>query len=162
MNLPSIIPLSWKLGAAAALIGLLSIWHVASVRAAHAAGAAEAIAKRAESDAIAIAARVQQNAATGAKQDATNITITKAKNEELAPVVQRIYVDRVRVGPAICGPAAPASTESAAGGDRANPPGRLVREDIERDLRALKVAVEQDLATGRACQAFVRENGLVP
>ena len=31
------------------------------------------------------------------------------------------------------------------------------------DLRRYaKLAVEEDLATGRACQAFVRENGMVP
>jgi hypothetical protein len=35
-------------------------------------------------------------------------------------------------------------------------------EDVERDLVALKLAVEEDLATGRACQAFLQKNGLVP
>lgn len=162
MNLPSVIPLSWKIGAAAALVGLLALGHVVRVHAAHADGRAEAIAERAANDAKAVAARIRENAVTGDRQDAVNTIITKAKNEELAPVLHRIAADRVRVGPAICGPAAPAKAESAAGGDRADPPGRLVREDIERDLRALKEAVEQDLATGRACQAFVRENGLTP
>ncbi len=70
---------------------------------------------------------------------------------------------RVRVGPAICdGSAGAAEAPGPAGGDRPDPPGRLVRADIERDLRALKHAVEQDLATGRACQAFARANGLMP
>jgi len=162
MNLPDIIPLPWKIGAAAAAIALLAAAHIHQVHAARAAGFRDAVDLRAARDANATTARLRENLATGAKQDASNIIITKAKNEELAPVVRRIYVDRVRVGTGVCGPSSPAQTEGPAGGDRADPPGRLVREDVERDLRALKEAVEQDLATGRACQAFVRENGLVP
>ena len=110
----------------------------------------------------AIVKRTQENTVLATQQTATNATITKVKNEELAPDVQRIYVDRVRVGTGSCGPAAPTEAASASGGNDADPPGRLVREDVERDTRALTEAVEQDLATGRACQAFVRENGLAP
>ena len=106
--------------------------------------------------------KIQDNTAVAAQQAATNTTITKVKNEELAPVVQRIYVDRVRVGTGSCGPAAASEAASTGSSDGANPPGRLVREDVERDTRALTEAVEQDLATGRACQAFIRENGLAP
>lgn len=106
--------------------------------------------------------RIQDNTTVAAQQATTNATITKAKNEELAPVVQRIYVDRVRVGTGSCGPAVPAEAPGTGSGDGTDPPGRLVREDVERDTRALTEAVEQDLATGRACQAFIRENGLAP
>ena len=106
--------------------------------------------------------RIQKNTTVAERQAATNTTITKANNEELAPVVQRIYVDRVRVGAGSCGPAAPAEAAGTGGSDGADPSGRLVREDVERDTRALTEAVEQDLATGRACQAFIRENGLAP
>lgn len=111
----------------------------------------------------AIRARIEQNTGIAAKQEASNATITKAKNEELAPVVQRIYVDRVRVGPALCGGStATAKAESTGSGDGTDTGGRVVSSDLERDLRALEVRVEEALATGRACQAFIRENGLAP
>ena len=133
---------------------------------AHSAGDQEgfdrATSERAARDAVAIFARVRNNAALSIKQDNINQIITRTKNEELAPVVQRIYVDRVRVGAGTCGSAGAAAAEGASGGDGANSSGRLVRDDVERDTRALTEAVEQDLATGRACQAFVRENGMAP
>ncbi len=118
--------------------------------------------ERAARDAIAIITRTHDNAVLSIKQATINTIITETKNAEITPVVQRIYVDRVRVGAGTCGPAAAADAQSAGGGDGANPPGRLVRDDVERDTRALSEAVEQDLATGRACQAFVRENGMAP
>ena len=156
------IPLSWKIGAAAVLVALLAAGHLARVNSAFDAGHKKAVDDRAARDGAAIITRVAENAKIGARQDATNVSITKAKNEELAPVVKRIYVDRVRVGASICGPAAPAQAEDASGGDRGDPAGRLVSERAEEDIRALKVAVEEHLATGRACQAWGRENGFVP
>lgn len=133
---------------------------------AHSAGAKEgferATSERAARDAVAIVARARDNAALSIKHDNINQIITRTKNEELAPVVQRIYVDRVRVGTGTCGPAGAAHADGASGSDGANSPDRLVRDDVERDTRALTEAVEQDLATGRACQAFVRENGMAP
>ena len=118
--------------------------------------------ERAARDAVAIITRTHDNAVLSIKQNTINTIITETKNAEITPVVQRIYVDRVRVGAGTCGSAGMADTQGAGGGDGANPPGRLVREDVERDTRALTEAVEQDLATGRACQTFVRENGLAP
>lgn len=126
------------------------------------AGRTAALEERAAADARAVLLRTQKNAVLAQRQGETNLKITEAKHEELAPVRERIVVERVRVGAAICGPAATTEAEGAAGGDGADSPGRLVREDAERDLVALKLAVEEDLATGRACQAFLRENGLVP
>jgi hypothetical protein len=146
MKIPafSVIPLSWKIGAALAL------------------GFDAAVNERAARDLQAVVGRVRDNAVLEAKQATINLDITKAKDEELAPVVKRIYVDRVRVGAGTCGPAATAKAEDAAGSDGTDPAGRLVREDVERDTRALDAAVEQHLATGRACQAWGRENGFVP
>lgn len=133
---------------------------------AHSAGDQEgfnrAISERAARDEVAIFARVRDNAVLSMKQGNINQIITRTKNEELSPVVQRIYVDRVRVGAGTCGPPDAANADGASGGDGANSSGRLVRDDVERDTRALMEAVEQDLATGRACQAFVRENGMAP
>lgn len=133
---------------------------------AHSAGDQEgfdrATSERAARDAVAIFARARDNAALSIKQGNINQIITRTKNEELVPVVQRIYVDRVRVGAGTCGPAGAADANGADVGNDADSPGRLVRDDVERDTRALTEAVEQDLATGRACQAFVRENGMAP
>jgi hypothetical protein len=160
--LPSVIPTSWKIGALLALLALVGAVDAWRVHEADQAGFDRATTERAARDAVAVFTRVKENVAVGIKQDAINTFITKAKNEELAPVIRTVYVDRVRVGAGTCGPAASAKAEDAGGGDSADSPGRLVREDVERDTRALTEAVEQDLATGRACQAWGRKNGFVP
>lgn len=128
------------------------------------AGHAAAVAERAQADKAAVRARTEKNAAEAVRQVVSNATITEKKHEELSPVRERIVSQRVYVGAAVCGnrPSAPAEAEGAAGSDSTDPPRRLVREDVERDLVALKLAVEEDLATGRACQATLRENGMVP
>jgi prophage endopeptidase len=157
------IPILWKVGAVIALVATLGAAHAYRVSAAYDAGHDAAVTERAAADLGAVLTRVQDNAVLGFRQQTINEILTKAKNEELAPVVQRIHADRVRVGTALCnGPSSSAETEGASGGDGVDSPGRLVHDDIERDLKALMVAVEQDLATGRACQAFIRENGFVP
>jgi prophage endopeptidase len=158
MKLP-IIPTSWKIGAALVLVAALAAAHTYRVHQADQHGFDRATSERAARDLTAVVKRVTENTALSIKQDSINAVLTKVKNEELAPVRSRIDAERVRVGTAICGPAATTKTEDAAGGDSADPPGRLVRPDIDRDIRALKLAVEEDLATGRACQAFGRENG---
>lgn len=145
----------------AALLAAAGIGIVYAHSAGDHAGFERATSERAARDAVAVFARVRDNAVESARQANINQIITRTKNEEVAPVVQRIYVDRVRVGAGTCGPAAAADAKGASGGDGADSSGRLVRDDIERDTRALTEAVEQDLATGRACQAFVRENGMV-
>lgn len=142
------------------VVGVVSVrWYGAHQ---YQVGHAAAVAERKAADDAAILRRTEENAVLAQRQGEVNLKITEAKHEELAPVREHIVVERVRVGAAICGPAAAPDAESAAGGDSADSPGRLVREDAERDLVALKLAVEEDLATGRACQAFLRENGLVP
>jgi hypothetical protein len=158
----SAFPLSWKIGAALVLVAAMAVGAVTYRAHVYQLGFDAAVSQRATRDAVAVIRRTQDNAALALKQGEINITITKAKDEELTPVVQRIYVDRVRVGTASCGPATETKAEDAAGGDSADPAGRLVREDVERDTRALDEAVERYLATGRACQAWGRENGFVP
>jgi hypothetical protein len=125
----------------------------------HAGVAAEQEAQRART-LVATVARVQDNAVEASKQQSINLTVTEKKHEELAPVIRTVYVDRVRVGAASCGPAASTEAASTGGGNGADSAGRLVREDVERDTRALDVAVEEALATGRACQEFVVRNGM--
>jgi hypothetical protein len=128
------------------------------------AGRADAIAERAAADAEAVRKRTETNAAEAVRQAVSNATITEKKHEEVAPVRERIVTRRVYVGSAVCGggPPAPTKAEGAAGSDSTDSPGRLVRPDVERDIVALKLQVEEDLATGRACQRFLHENGMVP
>lgn len=156
------IPTLWKVGAALALVAAVVAGGAAYRSHVYDKGYAQAVADRKASDLVAITTRNKDNAALAVKQDATNIKIEKVKNEELAPVRDRIVTRRVYVGTGICGPAAPAKTEDAAGSDRDDSPGRLVRPDIDRDIRALKLQVEEALATGRACQQFGKENGFYP
>jgi len=128
----------------------------------YSAGHAAAVSERAAADSLAVLRRTEENVVSAAAQGAINLKITEAKHEEMQPVRERIVTQRVYVGSAVCGPSGAPDAQSPAGGDGTNSPGRLVRSDAERDLVALKLAVEEDLATGRACQAFLRENELVP
>lgn len=165
MTIPDIIPWQWKAGAAVALVAAAAAAVLAYGAHKYDAGHEAAISERAAQDAVAIINRTTDNAAKAAQQVATNIKITKVQNEEMDPVRHRIAdAPRVRVGAAICpgGPAATTEAASAAGSDQADPPGRLVRQDVDGDIRALKLQVEEDLATGRACQRFLDENGLHP
>ena len=155
-------PLMWKVGAAAALVAVLAGAHVYRVEQADSAGYDRAVSDRAARDGVAILTRVQDNAVVSIKQDAINAVLTKAKNEELAPVVRRIYVDRVRVGPGVCQPAAAAKAEDAAGSDSGDSTTRLVSPGTEEDLRALIVKVEKHFATGRTCQEWGIKHGFVP
>lgn len=150
------------LGLALLLGGAWWVHHYGAER--FAAGQAAAIAERAAADAEATRKRTETNATEAVRQVVSNATITEKKHEEIAPVRERIVTQRVYVGTAVCGdrPADAPQAEGAAGGDSADPPGRLVRADVERDLVALKLAVEEDLATGRACQRVLHENGMVP
>ena len=158
----SLIPLQYKIVAVLA-VGVAGFVGASTYRA-HVwqSGYDKAVGDRAARDAVAVLVRTQDNAALTVKQDGFNNTITKAKDAELAPVVKRIYVDRVRVGPAICGPASPAETEGTASSDGEDTAGRLVSQRAEEDIRALELQVEDHLATGRACQAFIKANGLAP
>ena len=149
---------------AALLLGaVLGMKHYGAER--YDAGHAAAIAERAQADAAAVLKRTRDNAVQASHQDETNANITKEKDDEIADLRRRLAAaPRLRVGPSICPdrPAAPAQAQGAPGGDGADPSPGLVSSRADADLKQLIQAIEQDLATGRACQAFVRENGLVP
>lgn len=158
----SILP-TWPIAAGAALVAFALGWSINGWRIDS--NVQEQRAKRAETSLTAIDNRVKENVADELEFTAINQKIEGKKNEELAPVVTRINsAPRVRVGTAIC-PAvvtgAP-KAESTGSGNGTDTGGGLVRQDVDRDIRALKLKVEEALATGRACQAFVKENGLVP
>lgn len=164
MSLTTIIPLQYRIlllvAFAAALMGFGWVKGAQHVDAKW--EAANATRERAEAEALRL--RLASNQILKAQQDAINVGITKGKEDEIEALTARLNAaGRLRVGPAICGrPAATTEAPSTASGDSADPPGGLVREDVDRDLKALILAVETDLATGRACQAFNKENRLTP
>lgn len=148
---------------AALLVGWLGVRHYGAAR--YEAGQAAAIAERARLDSDAVLARTRANTQEADRQASVNTTITKEKDHEIADLRQRLAAaGRLRVGPAVCAgrPAASTDTESAAGGDVADTSAGLVSARADADFKQLIEAVEVDLATGRACQRFLRENGLEP
>jgi len=158
----NIIPLPYKIGAAVVLVGLLVAGHVARVSAAHERGYAAAVTDRAARDAVAVVSRVTENVKVGEQQYKINLDITKEKHETLAPVIRTIYVDRVRVGTGICGPASTTQAQDASSSDAGDPATRLVSPEAEKRIRELEVEVETHFATGRACQEFGKRNGFYP
>ncbi|RJF99004.1 hypothetical protein [Noviherbaspirillum saxi] len=118
---------------------------------------AVAAAARATAENKALIERNAENEAEREKNRESNRLIQKAHDFELGRVRASIVsAPRLRVGPAICGqPSGTPEARSAGSSDAADPGGRLVREDIGRDLDALKLQVEEAFAAGRACQAFI-------
>jgi hypothetical protein len=96
--LPDVIPLPWKIGAAAALLAAAAGAVLAYGSHKYDQGHEAAITERAAQDAVAIINRTKENTVQGFKQDAINAILTKAKNEELAPVRARIAVPVYRPG----------------------------------------------------------------
>ena len=117
---------------------------------------------RAAAETKAVAQRVAEDLVQARQQAATALAITKAYNEEINDVRARLAAERMRK-PAFCastGPAAPAGSDGAEGGAAADPSGGLLPDTVERDIQALILQTEGVAATGRACQAFVRDNGM--
>lgn len=104
----------------------------------------------------AIIQRVTENQALIDKYAADNAAITKAKNEEISAVRSSLAVS-LRRGAGICAGSARAPEVAAAGSsNEANPASGAFREDIDRDIRATMMEMEEVAATARACQSFVK------
>lgn len=104
----------------------------------------------------AIIQRVTENQAPIDKNAADNAAITKAKNEEIAAVRSSLAVS-LRRGAGICAGSARAPEVAATGGgDEASTASGTFRPDIQRDIGAALMEMEEVAATARACQSFVR------
>lgn len=123
---------------------------------------ADAESEEKENDAM--LARQKENAETEKKQAETNALIKKGHAHEIAKIRAAIAsAPKLRVGTAICGGfAGTPETESASGSDATNTGTRLVRDDIDRDIKSLELKVEEAFATCRAAQEFITANGLAP
>ena len=120
--------------------------------------------RRAAAETKAVAQRAAENLAQARQQAAAALAITKAYDEEINDVRARLAAERMRK-PAFCasaGPAAPAGASGAEGGAAADPAGGLLPDAVARDIQTLILQTEEVAATGRACQAFVRGNGMEP
>lgn len=118
------------------------------------------IAARATAEKAAVAARIDANALLSTKQAASAVAITKAHDEEISVVRAALAAERMR-SPAFCGrPAGTAEASSAGGGAEPDSSSGLLPAGVERDIKALILETEEVAATGRACQAFVRANGM--
>lgn len=121
-------------------------------------------ANRVKSENAAIFKRVNDNKALTAKYEATNKSITENKNAEISKIRADVaaFSSRMRK-PSFCGGPAPAPETSGPGsGDVGNPAPGVVPAAVAENIRALITKTEEVAATGRACQAFVRDNGLSP
>lgn len=122
---------------------------------------ADKVARKAAED-LAVADRNAENERLKGEQRKSNETITEKYNAELTKVRNDLATaKRMRVGTAICGQgsSAPAKAGNAEGGITADNATWGIREDAERDLRALELRVEESFATGRTCQGWGVANG---
>ena len=124
-------------------------WNIAKVQQAH-------LTKNA------LQQRHAENAALTAQQTAINNTIQKTHDEEIDKLNAALaHSERLRIGTQFCSNAIrqtnPQSTTSSDGTD---PSGWILSEEMDRAVKQLILESEQVAATGRAAQAFIRENGL--
>lgn len=149
-------------GALALVVGFGGGWTANGWRlnAAHDAETAE----RKQAENIAILQQVKNNERAVEQNVIDNRRITKEKNDAIDKVRADIaHAPGLRVGPAICGGSAAGTEAKGTGGrDGENTGGKMVREDVRRDIDALKLEVESAFAAGRACQAFVQAKDMAP
>jgi hypothetical protein len=108
-------------------------------------------------------ARIERNTVLKSKQTAISENIQGIYDDEIKnfTIAANTNDKRVRVGTAICPSVArQTDTHSAKGSDATDPTSGLVSADTQRSIDALILKVEEGLAAGRACQAFVQQNGM--
>jgi len=113
---------------------------------------------------LALLDREQENAVMALVQKSNNDAIQKEHDGQI-DYVRGLLADtkRMRIGAGICaGATRTATSKSANSGNGTDTASRLVRQDIDRDFRALMAQVEGAFAAARACQSFVRANGMAP
>lgn len=118
---------------------------------------------RAAAETKAVAQRAVENLAQARQQAAKAAAVTKVYDDEINDVRARLATAERMRKPAFCasaGSAAPAGAGGAEGGAAADPTSGLLPDAVARDIQALILRTEEVAATGRACQAFVKGNGL--
>lgn len=119
-------------------------------------------AERKQAENAAILTRVKNNERKAEQDKANSARIAKEHKNEMDKVRADLAAERLRK-PAWCGGSAGTSeTDSPGGGNGTDPAGRLLPPEVERTVRGLIEETERAAATGRACQEFVRSNGMAP
>jgi hypothetical protein len=120
--------------------------------------------KRAEAEKAAVLKREQENEAEREKNRENNRLLQKSYDSELARL--RAAIDaapRMRVGPSFCGSTPGQAEAGGAGGSAgADTRSRVLPEEVDRAVKSLIEETEKAAATGRACQTFIKDNGLTP
>ena len=120
---------------------------------------------RAAAETNAAAQRAAENLAQARQQAAKAAAATKVYDDEINDVRARLAAAERMRKPAFCasaGLAAPAGASGPEGGAAADTASGLLPDAVARDIQALILRTEEAAATGRACQSFVRENGMAP
>ena len=120
--------------------------------------------KRAEAEKAAVLKREQENEAEKEKQRANNRLLQKSYESEIARL--RAAIDnapRLRVGPSWCsGSAGQAQASSTGSSNGADTGSRVLSPEMDGLVKSLIEETERVAAVGRACQTFVRDNGMTP
>lgn len=110
----------------------------------------------ARAEKLAVAKRNKENAEKEAKNAAAIVKINGVHDEEIASARSALAVS-LRRGAGICsGPARATETRPTIVSDAVSAASGTFRPDIQRDLGAALMEMEEVAATARACQSFVR------
>jgi hypothetical protein len=119
-------------------------------------------AERKQEENAAILTRVKNNERKVEQDKLNSARIAKEHKNAMDKVRADIAAERLR-RPKWCDePAERTQADSADSGNGADPAGRLLPAAVESDIRRLIEETERAAATGRACQEFVRSNGMAP
>jgi hypothetical protein len=119
-------------------------------------------ADRKQAESAAILTRIKNNERKVEQDKANSARIAKEHQREMEKVRADLAAERLRKPKWCDGPAEGTETDSPSGSNGADPASRLLPEAVESDIRRLIEETERAAATGRACQEFVRSNGMAP
>lgn len=145
----------------AAVVGLLWIGHHYGAQGVQAKWDRET-AERRQAENAAILTRIKNNERKIEQDKINSARIAKEHKNEMDQIRAALAAERLRK-PAWCdGSAEGAQANSPNGSDGADPAGRLLPPAVEQTVRRLIEETERAAAAGRACQEFVRSNGMAP
>lgn len=111
-------------------------------------------------------AREEENNRVVAAVHAAYSELIKGKDNEMAKErLAAAVTERLRLGTTWCDggrPAAAGEATSAGSGNGADPASRVLSESLDRSVKSMILETEEVAATGRACQAVLKANGLMP
>jgi hypothetical protein len=112
----------------------------------------------------AIDQRVEDNTLLKTVQVGTSTNIQKAHDNEIATLTASLAAaKRLRIGPSICPSIArQAIANSTSSSDGIDTASRLLSPEMDAAIKSLILETETAAATGRAAQAFIKDNGMAP